>query len=304
MGSRRIALQLIERYQRDVSHRLGSRCSFEVSCSHYAHRAFEHHTAPVALTMTTRRLVRCSRAARRGRPRRVLRIAAAVGILAVAVLMFPLLGALGPDAAPAAAATKGGGAAGCAASLAGTDAYTASSPDSAILVAEDASVVAAGSMSSGPVTYNVDLEFSGISWNVAKGTGTDSSWTDTVKIADYAKYGVGIYRVNVSSTSAAGQRCSLHAYVKVDASPLSSVAGKAAAAALALGAVGVAVPTALAFSQNSAPTGASLLDGPPLDPSDQVAIGAEESAARMCAPFLLAAVFLTAREILRSKGLA
>lgn len=327
--SRRTAQRIIETYRRDVSHRLGTHCAFDVSCSHYAHDAFGHHALPVATAMTARRILQCSRATRysqrssrtdrsRGAEgvrgargvHRGLRVVAATFVFAAAVLTFPLLGALGPGASSADAATKGGGAAGCAATLDGADAYAASTPDRAIVVSKDANVRAAGAMASGPVTYSVDMEFSGVSWNVAKGTGssTEATWSNTVNIADYAKYGVGIYRVDVTSTNPAGQRCNLHAFVKVDASPLSTPVGKGAVALLAVGAAAVAVPTALAFSQDATPAGASLLDEPLPDPKDPKAaerrFNNTHGALAGCGYYTVAAVFLTAAAIARSKGVA
>lgn len=290
---RTFALRAIETYQRDVSHRLRTRCSFEHSCSHYSHDAFEHHSSPVALAMTAHRLQRCHRMARRGHPNRALRIAGATLVLAAAVLLFPLL------TLPASAAT-----AGCTATLAGVDATTATSPGSAITVDKGAAVTASGSMESGPITYKVDLEFAGISWNVASGSGEGNSWTSQVNVDDYATHGVGLYKVNVESTNAAGQTCSLQAFVNVSGGPLSSTAGKVAAGAIAVGAVGVAGATAVAAKpkiDRSDPQWAEKLTS---DPDFRDRFSSLIHTYATCGQGIVAAVFMSAAAILRSKGMS
>jgi putative membrane protein insertion efficiency factor len=53
------AERFITTYQRQVSHRLGTRCRFEPSCSEYALQAFGQLGRGRAIWLTSRRLVRC-----------------------------------------------------------------------------------------------------------------------------------------------------------------------------------------------------------------------------------------------------
>lgn len=217
---RRAAISFIETYQTEVSHRIGASCRFSTSCSHYGLEAYRRHSFPVATGMTIARIARCHDPIR---VRVLARALAAVGILAVAVIGVPML------AAASAAQVTGP----CTATLAGVDATSASTPDRAIEVQYDQSVVATGTMSSGPVDYRVQLEFAGVRWTAASGTASGETWSDEVDIAQYATYGVGIYKVHATSTNATGERCTVDGYVKVvGKSPLTTAAGVLGAASL------------------------------------------------------------------------
>jgi hypothetical protein len=123
----------------------------------------------------------------------------------------------------------------CTATLAGVDAATAGTPGDAITVGSDDIVLATGTMSSGPVDYAVQLEFAGIRWTVADGTATGDTWSDEIDISSYATYGVGLYKVHATSANAAGESCTLDAYVEVDGSPFTTVAGLAGLVAAVAG---------------------------------------------------------------------
>jgi hypothetical protein len=71
-----------------------------------------------------------------------------------------------------------------------------------------------------------------------------TSWENTVPVDDYAKYGVGLYKVIGQSMGPAGT-CSGSALVQVAGNPLKTVAGAAAAGITALGAVGLAAAGAV-----------------------------------------------------------
>jgi putative component of membrane protein insertase Oxa1/YidC/SpoIIIJ protein YidD len=58
--ARRVALLVIDTYQRDVSPRRAGRCPFEPSCSEYSRLAFERYGALRATRMTIGRLRRCA----------------------------------------------------------------------------------------------------------------------------------------------------------------------------------------------------------------------------------------------------
>lgn len=227
---RRTAIHLIETYRREVSPRLGASCRFKTSCSTYGLHAFEHHSAPVALAMTVGRLARCHGPVHgtvRGRGQRpaLARSAAVLALVALVVVGIPLA------AGQAGAQVTGD----CTATLAGVSAASASTPATAVKVDYDSQVVAAGSMPEGPVAYEVQLEFASIRWTVASGTADGSSWSGTVDVATYARYGVGIYKVHAVSVSPARQ-CVVDAYVEVTGkNPLTSAAGAAAAVATGAG---------------------------------------------------------------------
>ena len=154
------------------------------------------------------------------------RVFAAAGITATAAIGVPALTATAANAVTDTA---------CTASLAGLDALTATSPSSAIAVDKGASVVAVGGMSSGPVTYDVKMEFAGFSWTVASGSSAGNTWTDTLEVKKYSKYGVGIYKVKIDASNAAGDTCVITAYVKVKGGFMSGTAGKIGVGALGVG---------------------------------------------------------------------
>ena len=57
--ARRIALALIGGYRLFLSPLLGDSCRFSPTCSDYARSVFATHSAPAALLLTLRRLLRC-----------------------------------------------------------------------------------------------------------------------------------------------------------------------------------------------------------------------------------------------------
>jgi hypothetical protein len=92
----------------------------------------------------------------------------------------------------------------CDATLDGEDVGSLSSTDLDDVIEVDAEdVVTVGAVADQPIdSYVVDMEFAGASWQVASGNGDGNTWTDEVDVADYARYGVGVYRVSAVSTGA------------------------------------------------------------------------------------------------------
>src|SRR6185295_18422762 len=84
----------------------------------------------------------------------------------------------------------------------------------------------------------ISLEFAGQRWVVSDEDTSGPTWVNTVNVADYATYGVGLYKV-IGESSGPGITCSGEALVNVSGSPLSALAGQVAAAAAALGVMGV-----------------------------------------------------------------
>jgi hypothetical protein len=86
--------------------------------------------------------------------------------------------------------------------------------------------------------YEVQLSFAGFSWTVASDTSASTSWTRTVDVGDYARFGVGLYQLHAVSSGSAP--CEGTILVRVGGSPFASVAGWAGLALAGLGVGAVA----------------------------------------------------------------
>lgn len=166
----------------------------------------------------------------RPRPSRVAaRVLAAAGALVVVV---------GATAAPGPADAQVTG--GCTATINGQDVGAARSASSAIEVDVDDTATVLGT-APGPIdTYEVVLTLGPASVTAADGTVDDggTTYTDEAVIADYATYGVGLYRIEGRTT---GTPCSTWAYVKVTGrNPLTTVAGVVGAVLTVGGVAGMA----------------------------------------------------------------
>jgi hypothetical protein len=117
--------------------------------------------------------------------------------------------------------------------------------DSAIAVEKDAVVPVTMSAGSEISHLKIQIEFAGFSWTVRDKASHGKSWSSDVKVKNYAKYGVGLYKVIGSSSG--GVSCSGSALVKVKGNPLTTVAGIVGliAAALGLGGIAAAVMTTM-----------------------------------------------------------
>jgi hypothetical protein len=134
-------------------------------------------------------------------------------------------------AAPAGAEVTGP----CRGTIKGVDVATRSSakPSDAILVGKKETIDVGATAATPIARYKIQLAFAGINWTVAKGKGNGNSWSKTVNVSTYARYGVGLYRV--SGVSSGGANCTGAALVKVEGSPFGSVAGIAGAALSVIG---------------------------------------------------------------------
>jgi hypothetical protein len=156
-------------------------------------------------------------------------------------------------AAPPAGATVSGP---CRGALNGTDVapLSTSDPNDAIKVDKNDEIVTNASSSAPIDSYRIELEYAGIRWKIADGTVNSTSWTKTVKVKKYARYGVGLYRVHAVSNGAA--KCEGSALVEVKGSPFTSVAGIVGTVLVAIAvanAAYAAVRAARAGSQRIAP---------------------------------------------------
>ena len=110
----------------------------------------------------------------------------------------------------------------------------------AITVENDAIVPVTMSAGSQISHLKIQIQFAGMSWTVRDKASHGKSWSSDVKVNNYAKWGVGLYKVVGSS---GGVSCSGSALVKVKGNPLTTVAGIVGlvAALMGLGGIGAAV---------------------------------------------------------------
>jgi hypothetical protein len=162
------------------------------------------------------------------------RVAHALIATAVAAL------ALGMLAVPAGAQVTGG----CVVTVNGENVNRAHSPGTAFEF-EEGDVIRVVGTSTAPVdSYEITAKYGLFSYPAKSGepTGDDLEWSGEVKVSDYTRLGVGLYRFDGSSTGAAP--CSGWAYIKINGPfPLATVAGGAAAVITVVGVAGMASAT-------------------------------------------------------------
>lgn len=155
------------------------------------------------------------------------------GVLTLAAALL----AVGATALPAGAAVTGG----CTVTINGKNVNTAHSPGTAFEFTEDEVVRVVGTSSAPVESYDIDMVYGLFTYPAKSGapTGDDTVWAGAVKLGDYTRYGVGIYRVEGSSSGAAP--CSGWAYIKITGPfPLTTVAGGTAAILTVVGIAGMA----------------------------------------------------------------
>jgi hypothetical protein len=156
-------------------------------------------------------------------------------LLAAGGLMAVLL--VSPAFARAAGAEISGP---CTAKINNVDVGPLNSHDSAEAIKLDRNaVVPVSTQSTGLITtYKVQMSFAGIKWTVAKGTSNGNSWSKTVKVKTYSRYGTGLYKV--SGTSNGPGACSGAALIKITGkSPFTTAAGAFSAIIFVGGLVGL-----------------------------------------------------------------
>ena len=127
----------------------------------------------------------------------------------------------------------------CSGTINGVDVgpLSSSDPNDAVDVQSDQDITVAATAPGGIDRYKIKLEFAGIKWTVSKGTADNDSWSKVVNVSDYARYGVGLYRVHGVSTGSSS--CTGSALVNVDGNPLTTIAGIAGSVMLVAGGAGV-----------------------------------------------------------------
>jgi hypothetical protein len=129
--------------------------------------------------------------------------------------------------------------------------------DKAITVENGAIVPVTMSAGSEISHLKIQIEFAGMRWTVRDKASHGKSWSSDVKVKNYAKYGVGLYKVIGSSSG--GVSCSGSALVKVKGNPLSTIAGIVGLVAALAGIAGVAGALGLAAHAGAMGFGRSLL---------------------------------------------
>ena len=88
----------------------------------------------------------------------------------------------------------------------------------------------------GPAQNFVYLEFFGKRWEIASPTSDGGEWSETIDVSDYARWGVGLYKVVWESLGEdGGVLCRSSATINVGGFPLATLAGAVGAASLAIG---------------------------------------------------------------------
>jgi hypothetical protein len=145
----------------------------------------------------------------------------------------------------------------CTGSINGDDVTDRSStdPDDAVEVEADDSIVITVSAPQAIGHYSIQLGFAGFYWTVVEDDADDTQWSRTVEVADYARFGVGLYQIR--AVSEGDVLCSGTILVRVGGNPFSSVGGWVA---LALTGTGVAATVvALRRPRQRIPSGAIAL---------------------------------------------
>jgi len=129
----------------------------------------------------------------------------------------------------------------CTATMNGADVNTIDTPGTALEVPYDGTVSVDVTSSARVTSHSVKLEpIGGLGFTASEGADDGNGWSGVVDVADYAKYGVGIYKVIGSATGPGA--CSGTAFVEITGkSPLSTAAGAAGAGLTAVGVVGLGV---------------------------------------------------------------
>jgi hypothetical protein len=128
----------------------------------------------------------------------------------------------------------------CKASINGTDVASISSENvgQAVLVKEGGSASVTLDASSPMNELQIFVEAAGVRIPAVTRSVSGTSVRETVPVDQYARYGVGLYKV-IGEGRGGGQTCAGAALVKVEGNPLETTAGVAGAAVAGVGALGV-----------------------------------------------------------------
>lgn len=128
----------------------------------------------------------------------------------------------------------------CTATLNGVNVATLNSGNRAndIRVSQNATIPVVFTTTSGFASHQLQLEFAGRGWPISqKADNGAKQFTEQANVAQYAQYGVGLYKLIGVGALADGTSCSGAATIDVAGNPLETTAGQVAAGAVAVGTV-------------------------------------------------------------------
>jgi len=245
-----VLLGAIDNYRASTLHdRVGHRCRFRPTCSHYAEDALLTRALPVALILVVRRLLRCTARTPLGTVDRVPRpsprwAARVAGVLLLSGLTTLLVAGTASALAPPKLFVHGSET-----TSGGCDAFVGGVPignldaDHPLQVHKNQRVVLTGlgppgirnlpsslglrSTTEAKIHFVANLATRSVSEN-----GTGQRFQKSVNVDNYLKYGSGVYRVDMHSVAPGGWDCSATFWVEMHGSKLG------AEVAVAVGAIG------------------------------------------------------------------
>jgi hypothetical protein len=169
-------------------------------------------------------------------------------------LVMPLvvgIALLGSDGAAAAAVNDGP----CRFFINGAPSTDFFDQQHALQVASDQDLVISGRVAGRFKQYSAWLRFADFKYLAATGSPDGPSFSRVVNVKDYARYGVGIYKVLAAADVVSPEAtCDNDAYISVSGNPMTTVAGLVAAGAGALGLGGVAAGAGAAAGEGKGTT--------------------------------------------------
>lgn len=155
------------------------------------------------------------------------------------LLAFLVLGLLVAALAAPPTMAQGGGA--CSASVNGVPVS-----GNTIRVGRNGQVELVVTAPAGQASNTVYLEVFGRRWEIASARSNGGQWLGRVPVVDFARWGVGLYKVVWQSQSLQGEvLCSASAKIRVEGFPFGSVIGLAGAVSFLVGASGLILSTSL-----------------------------------------------------------
>ncbi|MFC2017722.1 hypothetical protein ACFLTQ_00260 [Chloroflexota bacterium] len=131
----------------------------------------------------------------------------------------------------------------CIAYINGTNVSEYDTPDNAFKVDYDEDLTVRVVGPAPFVSHKIDMAFSDyLSWTVSDETddGTETSYTDTVEVSDYAWIGTGLYKVTAKGVLANGDECSTTVYIRITGNdPISTMVGIIALILVGMGVIGL-----------------------------------------------------------------
>ena len=122
---------------------------------------------------------------------------------------------------------------------------SSSDPGDAIVVGADDRFSVTFTTEGDLQSHAIDLDYAGIAWSVVDSSDTKAVNTVTryVSVADYRRYGVGLYKVSGSAVLSDGRTCEGAVLVEVTGTPFATAAGIGAGLLMLAGVAGIGAAT-------------------------------------------------------------